>query len=269
MCRFNSECLRVDGECRCKDGSRCSAFSKYSDLIRPVATHQAPQQLTAPQSQTLLLHLLRMAQQQAEAIKMAVENSSCLLSKLNTIDEILNRNYSSDISKTQEVVVPSDESTTPQKLLEIISSGIPCYSYQLELVSELPSPAYKERAFSLSARVVDMQGNPTALQQPTFFKIFLFTTESPPKMLKINTSGDKIMRGTIETESSNLVHFHKIVIKEVTSHFRNGWFYLVVVPKQDSRVKPLIINNFVIKARKIADGTPRKRVKLEDQDSTY
>jgi hypothetical protein len=77
------------------------------------------------------------------------------------------------------------------------------------------------------------------------------------------------MRGTIETESSNLVHFHKIVIKEVTSHFRNGWFYLVVVPKQDSRVKPLIINNFVIKARKIADGTPRKRVKLEDQDSTY
>lgn len=247
----------------------CSAFKKYSEVIRPVATRQLPQQINAPQNQTVLLHLLRMVQQQAEVLKMVAENTSCLLGKLNVIDEMLNHNNASISSKAHELVVPSDESTSPQKLLEIISSGVIDYSYQLELVKDLPSPAYKERAFCLNARIVDMQGVPSILSHSTVFKVLIFTTESPPKLLKINTSGDKIMRGTIEMESSDSVYFPKIVIKEVTSHFRNGCFYLVVVPKPDSKVKPLIISNFVIKARKISDGTPRKRAKLEEQDSIY
>lgn len=268
MNRINSECIRLDGDCACEVGSPCHAFKKYSKLIRPVATHQ-PQEVNAKQNQTVLLHLLRMVQHHAKALKMAAKNTSCLLGKLNVIDEMLIQSNSPLNVKAHEMFVPSDESTSPHKLLEILSNGVENYSYQLELISDLPSPAYKERAFSLSARIVNMQGVPSILSHSTVFNILLFTTESPPKLLKINTSGEKIMRGTIEIESCDKVYFNKIVIKEVTSHFRNGYFYLVVVPKQNSKVKPLIISNFVIKARMIADGIPRKRVKLEDSDSIH
>jgi hypothetical protein len=86
-------------------------------------------------------------------------------------------------------------------------------------------PVYKERAFELEASIVDQSRRPVPLIEPCEFKILLFTTEVPPKVMKINTNGDKIMRGTTEisvTVNSSKVHFRKIVIKEVTSHFRNG-----------------------------------------------
>jgi hypothetical protein len=59
-------------------------------------------------------------------------------------------------------------------------------------------PVYKERAFSLEVHVVDSSEKYAPLIDPCDFKIMLFTTEAPPKVLKVNTSGDKIMRGTTE-----------------------------------------------------------------------
>ena len=85
--------------------------------------------------------------------------------------------------------------------------------------------------------------------------------------MKISTSGDKIMRG--RTEISLLrnqfhVYFDRIVIKEVTSHFRNGCFFLVVMPSL-KYIEPLIIENVVIKARKMGmDSGIRKKMKKEE-----
>ena len=112
--------------------------------------------------------------------------------------------------------------------------------------------------------IVNQNNEKISMPIPVNFKIMLFTTESPPKLLKVNTSGDKIMRGTVEVESSGVIFFRKIVIKEVTSHFRNGCFFLVVMPKNSNEIKPLVIENFVIKARKILTSDPVKKMKTED-----
>ena len=60
--------------------------------------------------------------------------------------------------------------------------------------------------------------------------------------------------------------FEKIQIKEVTSHFRNGWIFFVVYPKisnqnsngaisagsivNNQKIKPLILEKVVVKAKK-------------------
>jgi len=62
--------------------------------------------------------------------------------------------------------------------------------------------------------------------------------------------------------------FEKIQIKEVTSHFRNGWIFLVVHPKLNAnansnvfqskdgllidsqKIKPLILDKVIVKAKK-------------------
>jgi len=128
-------------------------------------------------------------------------------------------------------------------------------------------PLYKERAFTLNANIKNTSNQFVPLQEPCDFNIMLFTTEVPPKIMKISTSGDKIMRGTTEISlSRNQFHvfFSRIVIKEVTSHFRNGCFFLVIMPSL-KYIEPLIVENVVIKARKMGmDSGTRKKMKREE-----
>ena len=64
------------------------------------------------------------------------------------------------------------------------------------------------------------------------------------------------------------VTFDKIQIKEVTSHFRNGWVFFVVYPKSThfangansspsfvapQKIKPLILEKVIVKAKKSKD----------------
>jgi len=85
----------------------------------------------------------------------------------------------------------------------------------------------------------------------------------------INCSlGNKILKGFIEKDLMNgTATFEKIQIKEVTSHFRNGWIFFVVYPKitntsssgnlllgsnsiNSQKIKPLILEKVVVKAKK-------------------
>lgn len=81
--------------------------------------------------------------------------------------------------------------------------------------------------------------------------------------------GSKILKGNIEKDLVNgYCSFEKIQIKEVTSHFRKGYVFLVVYPKMPTfgnlcsgaiqqnfvdftTIKPLIIEKVVVKAKKI------------------
>jgi hypothetical protein len=132
-------------------------------------------------------------------------------------------------------------------------------------------PVYKERAFALTINILDSQGEYAPLTEPCNFKIMLFTTEVPPKVMKVNTSGDKIMRGTSEISLSRNqynLQFNKIVIKEVTSHFRNGCFFLVVMPALP-HIEPLVIENLVIKARKMCNEPKMsKKLKVDEQEES-
>ena len=248
MCKFNMMCQVKDGTCNCCE----SPF--IPQIIRPILP-------SAPSDTALLYHLFTLITQQNEVIRTLTEQTSTALKKVENLSRGLESGTWPD---TTSIVVPREEVTTSEHILQILCGPKTSFLYSLRLVSELPQPAYKERAFSLMVEVVDRSGTRVMMPIPVNFKIMLFTTESPPKLLKVNTSGDKIMRGTIEVESNGVVLFKKIVVKEVTSHFRNGCFFLAVMPKNSSDIKPLVIDNFVIKARKILPGEPLKKQKTEE-----
>jgi pyruvoyl-dependent arginine decarboxylase (PvlArgDC) len=96
------------------------------------------------------------------------------------------------------------------------------------------------------------------------------------------------LKGFIDKDLiSGSASFEKIQIKEVTSHFRNGWIFFVVYPKLNSnsnntvlignngyivnaqRVKPLILEKVVVKAKKakesFADEAAEAAEEKEDQ----
>lgn len=84
--------------------------------------------------------------------------------------------------------------------------------------------------------------------------------------------GNKILKGFIEKDLINgAVSFDKIQVKEVTSHFRNGWIFFVLYPKVTKNpnnnvfktgnglnvdvkaIKPLIVEKVIVKAKKIKE----------------
>ena len=210
---------------------------------------------------SMLYNLYSLIARQNDVIRNLSEQTSAALRKVEILTKIIE---GTNTIENPSIVVPKEEITTSEHILAILCAGRNNHQYSLKIIGDLPQPVYKERAFSLTLEIIDHNGVKVNMPIPVNFKIMLFTTENPPKLMKVNTSGDKIMRGTVETESSGIISFKKIVIKEVTSHFRNGCFFLAVVPKNSNDIKPLIIENFVIKARKILTSEPIKKQKLEE-----
>ena len=128
---------------------------------------------------------------------------------------------------------------------------------------EVLNPAYKERYFSILLRVVDANGKNAVLDKDIFCKIIVFTAENPPKVIEMNNAGDNILKGNTEVHGNSSFSFKKIAFKENSSHFRNGCVFLVVMPSDTNDIAPFIIDNFVVKSRKVNSN---KKIKL-DQDA--
>ncbi|OMJ81312.1 hypothetical protein SteCoe_18235 [Stentor coeruleus] len=248
MCNFNIKCQTSDGSCK------CSQVISSPEIIKPI-----PVPFTATADITFYGTLFRIITQQNEMIKAIAEQTKFALEKITTIAESTCQTINPTSSQGEEV-------TTSSQLHKIICGEEIQHSFSLQVISEMPNPAYKERAFSLLLQIVDTKGNKAVLPENLNFKVMLFTMESPPKLMKINTSGDKIMKGTIEAQGNSTLFFRKIAVKEVTSHFRNGCFFLVVATKDVDYVKPLIVENFVVKARKINNEATamRKKIKIDE-----
>ena len=250
MCRFNTFCQNPDGNCMCYRANDCP------NIIQPI-----PVPFVSSNGNSLIPVLFKMIFQQNEVLKSIAEQSKRALNLINKFTE-----GTSDQNLMGNSVT-SDEVITAKALEKFICGEDAKHTHFLQFVSEVPNPAYKERAFSLLLQIVDSEGNKAMLPEATGFKVMLFTTENPPKLMKINTNGDNILKGTIETQGNCNVMFRKIAIKEVSSHFRGGCFFFVIAPKDASYIKPLIIENFIVKARKIPTdiGLPRKKCKLEEE----
>jgi len=104
--------------------------------------------------------------------------------------------------------------------------------------------------------------------------ISFFTSESPPQRIQVNTSGNKILKGRSEKDIFlGNVEYDKLQIKEVTSHFRNGWIFMMISAEQPnlgskkrgstpdrcdidfSSIRPLILDRVIVKAKKAKDVT--------------
>ncbi|CAG9314086.1 unnamed protein product [Blepharisma stoltei] len=256
MCKVNVECRQSEESCECLKTLQLKRVSPLQDII-------CPQPMRTSKSFIPSSQIIQILQQQNAMIKLLTDQNEAANNKLTRLLSKLESLTQKDISLP--LAESPEESTSSTSLLSVLCGGSTEFQYFIKLTSEVPEPAYKERAFMLTAQIIDGQGNQVTLPSSLKFKIMIFTSENPPKLLLINTSGDKIMRGTTEVESNSQIVFSKVVIKEVTSHFRNGWFYLVIKPVENSSIKPLIIENLVIKARKMdPEGNSRKKAKIEE-----
>ncbi|OMJ75622.1 hypothetical protein SteCoe_25213 [Stentor coeruleus] len=246
MCTFNLQCPVTDGSCKC-----------LKQIASPGVIKPIPIPAAFPNDPNMLSALYRLIVQQNEMMRNISGQIQDALVKVLQFAESNQKIENNLAPQTEEV-------TTPSSLLKFLCCDLCNHSHSLQIANEMPSPAYKERAFSVVLNIVDSNGVKVRLRQNLVFKVMLFTADSPPKLLAINTSGDKIMRGTLEAEGNSVVVFKKIIIKEVTSHFRNGSFFFVVVAKDTNFIRPFIYPEFVIKARKIYPDCPKKKFKTEN-----
>ena len=245
MCNLSQTCQVWDGSCQCGSDQSC--------VFKPI-----PVPFISQSDPSVLLTLFKIINDQNEMIKQLADQTRRGLDRISALEK--------EIEAKDQLVSP-DENLTPGKMLEILYGKNHSFTHSLSLISDVPCPAYKERAFSLMFEIVDRNETKVALPIPVNFKLMIFTTENPPKVLKVNTSGDKIIRGTVEVETNGVVLFKKVVIKEVTSHFRNGSFFVVVMPKNSQEIRPFIIENFIVKARKIITPDIKKKQKTLDPEA--
>ncbi|OMJ77140.1 hypothetical protein SteCoe_23322 [Stentor coeruleus] len=126
------------------------------------------------------------------------------------------------------------------------------YQYTISLIEDLPSIILKEKGFQITIGLFDTSLK--RLQIPFHFKfqIELYTMENPPKLLEHNIHGKKILRGTLIsfTVDNWKVVFNNIVINEVSSHYPNDSLKIVVQHVGSHLIRPLVINNVSVRARK-------------------
>ena len=221
MCDFNSRCSVSDGSCKCM---RYQAQGNYYKL------------LNFSQPQSINTNLLN-------SLFQAVTRQGELISNIN--------NSLAAIQQAIPLINPQNsESTTPSMLVNLLNSEKNDFSHFIRLLTAPPKPVYKERAFTFSVKIIDHLGEISSLSKSLILELSLFTSESPPKKVELNTSGQKVLKYICDYDGQSFFCFKKVFVHDVTSHYRNGSLMLIVTSNFKT-LKPLIIEDFIVKARKI------------------
>ena len=161
-------------------------------------------------------------------------------------------NLSSGVSKVYQQGDPISPLDYPMNttLSEILKDDTNTYS--IVLLESFPSNILKEKGFKISIGLIDANNKKVQIPHDFKFKVELYTTDTPSKLLEFNIHGKKILRGTVTafTDDNWSVNFNNIVINEVSSHYRNDCLKMVIQIIGSHIVKPLVINNFSVRARK-------------------
>lgn len=90
--------------------------------------------------------------------------------------------------------------------------------------------------------------------------------DEPPIHLAKNLTGKSIVRGTTEVEmdENGEINFANVVINEVSSHYTNNAFNLVIANVTSDKIMPLIIPSLFVKARKSKSRTYRRKRRTID-----
>ena len=244
MCIFNISCQSEDGSCQCASLVQRSA-------IFPVG----PVSLGAISVSSALLPLYNLVFQQIQVIRSIKESLGSIIEGIASLEHPITRDLSLNVD--------SVNAPTAAQLKQYFC-GETIHRYRLKPVNEIVNPAYKERIFSLMFRLIDAERNEVKLDKSIFCKLLLYTAENPPKVIKLNNSGDNILKGNTEMHGNSYFKFERIGINEVSSHFISGSFVLVVMPSDITEIAPFILEDFVVKARKMnLEAIARKKAKLK------
>lgn len=176
-----------------------------------------------------------------QSILMSLLSRNAILSDLfvsskKILDQI------SVLEAKKKVLVPDQQIQTHPFITEN------AYLYKVKILGETPNSVLKEKGFEVHLEVLDNNGEKVFVE--SLFRVKLFTNESPPKPLKLNIASKKILRGTLEScmNSNKVIDFPNIVINEVSSHYINESF-TIVISSENPEIQPFVIENLYVRAR--------------------
>jgi hypothetical protein len=195
-------------------------------------------------SNDIISGIISVIQQQSVCLRDLVEKSETLNDKIEQINEIISKK-----SRPQQFI--SSDQFNIERIFRCTNEEAE-YNMFISIVSDLPEIIYKEKGFEIIVNVIDSNGCKVIIPNTFPFIVSLFTKENPPKLLKTNISGRKILRGTCESvsDADGNIRFRNVVINEVTSHYPNDSFCLVIYSPGLSNLKSLATSGISVRARK-------------------
>jgi len=218
---------------------------------------------------------------------------ACLINEMSALKNTIKQNTNekpgalSSTNMISHLNMNSNEAATTETLISYLYGQNTDFTHQLVLKTNIPLPLYRERNFKFTLLLTDKNGNLVENANRIPLTIGIYNSENVPKFIDTNTAGNKILKGFIEKDLINgSVTFDKIQIKEVTSHFRNGWIFFAVYPKASSnannnmlisskdnmvpspKIRPFILEKVVVKAKKAKEKDAEDSENVFQDDET-
>lgn len=192
-----------------------------------------------------------------------------LLSQNRLLSNIVNKN-SQTLRQLEKILksynsslINSPSQMTPGlfKLNEILDYHQQ-YNCKLTLSQSFPVYLCKSKYFKLTVQLVVDPGTEIMKSDRTNVSVSLYSYDLVPKLITHTMQGKNIFRGKTQSilaydivEDKHLAHF-KLQIKEVSSHFIGGLFYLAIEPDRKLNekgifIRPLVIGNVRVKAKEL------------------
>jgi len=240
----------------------------------------------------LLLSQNKMLLELKEKNDIIQDTLACLINEMSALKNTIkqNTNDKSGVLSTTSMMninMNSNEAATTETLINYLYGQNTDFTHQLVLKTNIPLPLYRERNFKFTLLLTDKNGNLVENANRIPLTIGIYNSESVPKFIDTNTAGNKILKGFIEKDLINgSVTFDKIQIKEVTSHFRNGWIFFAVYPKVSNnannnmlisskenfvptqKIRPFILEKVVVKAKKAKEKDADESENVFQDDDT-
>jgi len=207
---------------------------------------------------------------QAEFIEQIVNRNKALFGKLAALKKELSLMQSCS-PEPETAEQPSRDTVLG---LVGVEGGPP--SWGLELTGKLPEPLCKGKYFQFKVKLVPLCETSFPIEERIQLSVSVYSAEKTPKPIQCTMTGHPLVKGYPESMLSysaadlcHVAHF-KIQICEVSSHFRNGWVFLVIQPKYtgqageslQTQVRPLVLENVIVRAKEISN----KRLKRQEAD---
>ncbi|CAG9331539.1 unnamed protein product [Blepharisma stoltei] len=154
---------------------------------------------------------------------------------------------------------PSSRAPTKEDLLRQFTS-LRNFQFSLKLASSITIPVCKKKTFGLNVYLKVHTNEELDESFKINLEAVLYLAENPPVKLTTSKAGKPPLVGNTKTtlswnqKKNCYAASFKLKANEVSSHYRNGWFFLVIMPEANSGfdIKPLVIENFNVKAKQVS-----------------
>ena len=255
-------------------------FSKFPMLNGSIF---APFPTFPPNSLTPLEHkLFQSLKSQGQAMKQIISENQSLYAKLIELKKDIALLQAQCRGGNQEEEAQSDKPSI-ENVVDLVCRGRLEFGWSLQLIKELSNPLCKGKYFHFKVKLVPLGDAVFPSEERVQLMVAVYSAETPPKPILHNMTGGAMLKGYPESmlsfDSKEACHIalFKVQLNEVTSHFRHGWIFLVVQPKYNhadsfdalgQNIKPLVVDNLVIKAKETTCKRWRQGQQSDASDSS-